>query len=63
MPASSKIHPVFHVPVLEPVTQNPLRRSIQPPPPAVILDNKEEFDVEEILDPQKRCCTLQYFVR
>lgn len=45
-----KIHPVFHVCLLEPVAQDPLTGQIQPPPPPVVIDDELEWEVEEILD-------------
>ena len=59
-----KIHPVFYVSLLEPVADVPaLSGQIQPPPPSVIVDNEEEYEVEEILDSCRRGRALQYLVK
>jgi len=44
------VHPVFHVSMLEPATPNPNPNQIQPPPLPIIVDDKLEFEISEILD-------------
>lgn len=43
-----KIHPVFHVCLLEPSANEPVPGQIQPPPPPTIVNNEDEYMVEEI---------------
>ena len=50
MPASIKIHPVFHVSLLRPAAADPLPGQRQDPPPPVQVEGVEEWEVEEILD-------------
>jgi hypothetical protein len=62
-----KIHPVFHVSLLEPASSGPLPSQLasQPEPPPVIVDDQQEWEVEEILDSRLfgRNRQLKYFVR
>ena len=41
LPASMKVHPVFHVSLLEPAATDPLPNQVQPPPPPVIVEEEE----------------------
>ena len=50
LPARMKVHPVFHVSLLTPYRANMLPGRVQPPPPPVVVEGFEEFEVEEILD-------------
>jgi len=50
LPTSMKIHPVFHISLLEPASTDPLPGQIQPTPPPVIIEEEPEWEVEEILD-------------
>jgi hypothetical protein len=51
-PPSIKIHPVFHISLLEPAQpeNEPIPGHLQPLPPPVITDDEEEWEVEEIVD-------------
>jgi len=63
LPASMRIHPVFHVSLLEPKTKDIVHSLIQPPPPPPeIIDDTEEFEVEQILDSRLFRKRLQYLV-
>ena len=50
LPATVQIHPVLHVSLLEHAADDPFPGHIAPPPPAVIVDGKEEWEVETIFD-------------
>lgn len=65
LPATMKVHPVFHVSLLEPAASNPLPGQHNPPPPPIEVDNEEEFEIEDILDSRHfgRNRRLQYLVR
>ena len=45
-----KVHPVFHISLLEPAALDPLLGQLQPPPPPVIIDEEPEWEVDEIID-------------
>jgi len=60
---SMKIHPVFHISLLEPASTDPLPGQIQPPLPLVIIEHEPEWEVEEILYSQIVGKTLQYVAR
>lgn len=50
LPASMRVHPVFHVNLLRPAENDPLPGQRPAPPPPVDVDGAEEFEVEEVLD-------------
>jgi hypothetical protein len=51
LPAAVKLHPVFHISLLEPTTNTePIAGHNKPPPPPVIIDDQQEWEVEEICD-------------
>ena len=57
LPETLKIHPVFHVSKLKRYTETNDQEfpgRIVPPPESVIIDDKEEFEVEQILDKRIR---------
>ena len=45
-----KIHNVFHLNLLQKASIDPLIDQVNKPAPPVIIDNKEEWEVEDILD-------------
>jgi hypothetical protein len=67
LPDSMRVHPVFHVSLLEPASADPLPSQLasQPEPPPVIIDDQQEWEVEEILDSRRfgKNRLLKYFVR
>ena len=62
LPASMKIHPVFHASLLEIYHESTISRRSQPTPPSVEIDGCEEYEVESILDSQIWREKLEYFV-
>jgi hypothetical protein len=50
LPESMKIHPVFHVSLLQPAADDPLPAQRNEPPPPIEVDGLQEWEVEEVLD-------------
>lgn len=61
---SMKIHPVFHVLLMNPATNDPVPEQIQPLPAPAIVEQEEEYVVEKILDSlETKNNGLQYYVK
>ena len=63
LPASMKVHPVFHVSLLESAALDPLPSQLQPLPPSVIIDEEPEWKVHEIVNSKFVGKTLRYLVQ
>jgi hypothetical protein len=57
-----RIHPVFHVSLLEPYRPNTLLGRAQPPPPPEEVKGELEYEVERVLDPKFVRGKLLYLV-
>lgn len=62
LPKTMKVHPVFHVDLLEKYHPDPIPGRTPRPLPPVVVDGEEEFVVEYILDSRLFKGQLQYFV-
>lgn len=62
IPKTMKIHPVFHVVLLEPYKQSDIPGRTRPPPPPIKIKGEIEYEVEEILNSKidKRDGVLRY---
>jgi hypothetical protein len=62
LPSSIKIHPVFHVFLLEPYHKSTIPGRTFLPPPPIEIDNNSEYEVEKILDSKIRWHHSEYLV-
>jgi hypothetical protein len=65
LPPTMRIHPVFHVSLLQPQTKETVKGFVQPLPPPIIVNDQEQYEVDEILDSRlkgRRYKRLEYLV-
>lgn len=62
LPHTMRIYPVFHTNLLEPYKEDPIEGRTPVPPPPVIIDEHQEYVVEEIIDSRIYRNALQYLV-
>ncbi|MBW0549941.1 hypothetical protein O181_089656 [Austropuccinia psidii MF-1] len=63
LPQKSKsVHPVFRVSLLEPVKHSTIPNFHQLPPPPVLVEEKEECEVAQVLDSKLKRGNLWYLV-
>ena len=63
LPSSMRIHPVFHVSLLDPHKPSTIPGRTNPPPPPVVVDDKQEFEIEQILDSEVKRKHLYYLIK
>ncbi|MBW0521914.1 hypothetical protein O181_061629 [Austropuccinia psidii MF-1] len=56
------VHPVFHVSLLEPVKQSSIPNCHQLPPPPVLVEEQEEWEVAQVMDSKLRRGKSWYLV-
>ncbi|KAH7447348.1 hypothetical protein KP509_01G102500 [Ceratopteris richardii] len=57
-----RIHPVFHVSILEPYQISPLRGERPSPSPPIEIDDHEEFEVKHVLNSRISRGRLEYLI-
>ena len=62
LPTTMKVHPIFHVSLLESYREPSFPRRVQSPPPSIEIENHEEYEVEKVLDSRRRWNRLEYLV-
>jgi hypothetical protein len=60
LPPTIRIHPVFHVSLLEPFVANTFPGRVATPPLPIHIDNVEEYEVETVLDSKRFGRQLKY---
>ena len=63
LPVSMKVHPVFHVSLLELYHLFMIPDRTRPSPPPIVVESESEYEVEEILDSKYRHKHLFYLVK
>ena len=63
LPTTARIHPVFHTSLLSLSANDPYKDQVQEPPPPVEIEDKEEFEVEDIVDSLIKRKKLYYKVK
>ena len=63
LPKSWNVYPVFHTSLLTPYHENNIDGRVQPPPPAVVIDGDEEYEIESVVARRKHYGNIQYLVK
>ncbi|MBW0553541.1 hypothetical protein O181_093256 [Austropuccinia psidii MF-1] len=58
----NSIHPVFHISLIQPVKISTIPNRHQEPPPPIIIEEGEEWEVSQILDSKLKRVKLWYLV-
>jgi hypothetical protein len=56
LPNSMKIHPIFHVSLLEPYHASTIQGRTHKPTPLIVVDGEQEYKIEKILDSRISHC-------
>ncbi|MBW0546676.1 hypothetical protein O181_086391 [Austropuccinia psidii MF-1] len=56
------VHPVFHVSLLELVKQSFIPDPNQLPPPPILVEEQEEWEVAQVQDSKLKRCKLWYLL-
>ena len=60
LPPSMRIHNTFHISLLEPYEDNKFPSQVQAPPPPILIEGEDEYELDEIIDSRLHYNKLQY---
>lgn len=58
-----KIHPVFHVSLLKSAVPDPFPGHNLDPPAPIMIDDKEEYEIEAVMDCRRRRGSIWYLIK
>ena len=57
-----KCYPVFHVSLLQPTVSNPLKGQKRPPTSHIVVNDKQEYEAEDVVDSKLVHKKLYYLI-
>jgi hypothetical protein len=60
LPPSLRVHPTFHINLLEIYQEDPFPTQSKPPPPPIETEGEPEYELDQIIDSRRHHGKLQY---